>query len=875
MIKALKRAMALLLCLTLCLGLFPSAFAEELEAYDEEETIREIAESDNAADVIETAEGDGEIDEPEAEPRPQPEEEAAEDTAGEDAENEEPEVLPNPVRVLFLAGEDTPLDCLSVTDADGQVLDPVSDPDSGELQYGCYLLTPGDYVCRFHDETGRYADLEEPFHVEECEQQFISIDPELTVEEYTFSQTYIDPLYADVITEEDIPSSPYTHEEMLAELRELADAMDGAKRRSTEKFMLSSGIVHETVESAAAELKEQIMAHEEVATIRLAWSTKPDNDTWNRLCEQIMLTALAHTGVPTEGDYLRYEHGGYSTDGAVVLKGGRYVCRFDYSLLHFTTLEQENELTPIVDSILESLSLDGKNDYQKVFAIYQYLCDNVKYGGNGNLKYTAYSALKNKLALCQGYSAAFYRLCLAAGVDNRFIKSTEMGHAWNIVRMGGLYFELDSTWDAGEKPEDYRFFLKGSTYWLANHINSGISVLGDQFENSDFAAQYTLPTYDYNITRQPGNVSVLKDSKASFSVEAAGSDLTYCWQTLAADGSEWQTVPEAADRTLTVKAALADDGRCYRCVVSNSAGPVLSEAAILTVLDASCTFSLNLADSFGINFFVSGGDVLNDLTISWTKKDGTQVAMPVTDGKLQSAGKYYFALEKLAAKEMILPIPVKIMTADGTVVKETSCSVRSYCESVQKMQDPRYDILKPLCRAALEYGAYAQTFFNYRTDDLAAQDLHPETLPTVPDDFKVTQLATCTGIEYAQMTLTLVDRTQIKVYFFPVSDAYTADQYEATVTNAAGEVTKPTISTASNGALCVSIPGIPAAGLGDAYTVTLAHKDKSHTTVTASALSYPWLVQGGEEKQANVCKALYNYYLNAKAYFDATQGRSA
>ena len=146
-----------LLCLTLCLGLFPSAFAEELEAYDEEETICEIAESDNAADVIETAEGDGEIDEPEAEPRPQPEEEAAEDTAGEDAENEEPEVLPNPVRVLFLAGEDTPLDCLSVTDADGQVLDPVSDPDSGELQYGCYLLTPGEYVYRFHDETGRYA----------------------------------------------------------------------------------------------------------------------------------------------------------------------------------------------------------------------------------------------------------------------------------------------------------------------------------------------------------------------------------------------------------------------------------------------------------------------------------------------------------------------------------------------------------------------------------------------------------------------------------------------------------------------------------------------------------------------------------------------
>lgn len=66
--------------------------------------------------------------------------------------------------------------------------------------------------------------------------------------------------------------------------------------------------------------------------------------------------------------------------------------------------------------------MSGKNDYENTKAIYDYLCQNITYG-NDNLnddtyllKYTAYAALINKTAVCQGYAVLLYRLLLEEGI---------------------------------------------------------------------------------------------------------------------------------------------------------------------------------------------------------------------------------------------------------------------------------------------------------------------------------------------------------------------------------------------------------------------------------------------------------------------------
>ena len=86
------------------------------------------------------------------------------------------------------------------------------------------------------------------------------------------------------------------------------------------------------------------------------------------------------------------------------------------------------------------------------------------------------------------------------------------------------------------------------------------------------------------ITNHPQDVEVKEDETATFTVEATGSDLSYQWQQSTDKGSSWTNIARATSDTYTTgKTTMDMSGTQYRCVVSNSAGSVISDAATLTV----------------------------------------------------------------------------------------------------------------------------------------------------------------------------------------------------------------------------------------------------------------------------------------------------
>ncbi|MBQ1410280.1 MAG: immunoglobulin domain-containing protein [Oscillospiraceae bacterium] len=84
------------------------------------------------------------------------------------------------------------------------------------------------------------------------------------------------------------------------------------------------------------------------------------------------------------------------------------------------------------------------------------------------------------------------------------------------------------------------------------------------------------------ITGQPDSVEVALGKTASFSVVATGENLSYKWQYKKPSSSTWTTWSGKTAATVTVKASNANNGWQYRCIVSNAAGSVTSEAATLT-----------------------------------------------------------------------------------------------------------------------------------------------------------------------------------------------------------------------------------------------------------------------------------------------------
>ncbi len=203
---------------------------------------------------------------------------------------------------------------------------------------------------------------------------------------------------------------------------------------------------------------------------------------------------FAETENANEGDYLRYVWGGCPEVSIEIIRYGKdYYYYIPLQIVYYTTKAQEEELDAAVDELLAELAFNQYSTPRyKSDKIYEYITSNVEYDyanlddEDYTLKYTAYAALINKTAVCQGYATLYYRLARECGLETRVVtgESYNQNHAWNIVKMGDYYYYLDSTWDAGVTK--YNHYLKGSTDFTTDHTPE------DKYFESEFTQKYPI-----------------------------------------------------------------------------------------------------------------------------------------------------------------------------------------------------------------------------------------------------------------------------------------------------------------------------------------------------------------------------------------------
>lgn len=131
-----------------------------------------------------------------------------------------------------------------------------------------------------------------------------------------------------------------------------------------------------------------------------------------------------------------------------------------------------------VKGFLASLK-SGMSDYDIELAAHDWIAQRITYNHSAAsdpdshpLAFTAYGALVEGSAVCEGYAKAMKLLLNSAGIHCITVTGTlsNQGHMWNMVKVGGKWYNVDVTSDDGTAGLYHHYFnqtdehMRGATY---------------------------------------------------------------------------------------------------------------------------------------------------------------------------------------------------------------------------------------------------------------------------------------------------------------------------------------------------------------------------------------------------------------------------
>ena len=161
------------------------------------------------------------------------------------------------------------------------------------------------------------------------------------------------------------------------------------------------------------------------------------------------------------------------------------------------TLDDTEALQLIVDRSLlkltDKLDLGDCSDLQKVWKLHDFLIDNVEYFQEALLNTGSFEwcraqsilgLMLDKKAVCSGISMAFKYILNRIGVRSIVVLGTALNkndlkerHAWNIVKIAGVSYHIDMTWDITSSQKglrNYDYFILTDQLIFKDHYTDAV-----------------------------------------------------------------------------------------------------------------------------------------------------------------------------------------------------------------------------------------------------------------------------------------------------------------------------------------------------------------------------------------------------------------
>ena len=586
------------------------------------------------------------------------------------------------------------------------------------------------------------------------------------------------------------------------------------------------------VAAATEFLRQQMVERQEAVTITLPWpeGAEFDPETFSSIAndqyDQVWGSVFDHTGNGYEGDYLKNHYKSHECDIYYISDGeGDRIELCFRDIIYYTGSEEENYLTDTLSVIYDSLDLDGKSDYEKFDAIYDWIVKHVVYDYNTLYddgyyrKYSAFAAAINRTSVCQGYANLLYRMLLDNDVDCRIITGVANNgngyepHAWNIVGLKDkndqlFYYYVDATWDSGavykypstgtEFPMSYR--LRGvdsDSPFILDHTPA------EEFSSWDFLDAYFLSGEDYAVPFFSGHSVTL-------------------------------------DGLIGVNFMVKFDGLTLEQMQA-----------------ASVTFTVN----------------------------GRETTVPYSESTLNASGTARKFTVYINSVEMADRITA-VLSCDGKTFTQTY-SLTDYLDYIDTHADQFSENVIAICDSLRDLGHYTQEYLSgihdweigqdhlpieaKTTDDIIIDSNNPELISELDFGDLYISVSECSD-DIARASVSLVTETGTGIIVYVKPDVLLTDDWRVKVIGIDKDYYNiENVDEREDGRFAVIVSGIPAHELNLCFSVKIEYRTNHRVLFEAqfSVLGYVKMIIDGDNysvKHKAAASALFKYYLAVKEY---------
>ena len=173
---------------------------------------------------------------------------------------------------------------------------------------------------------------------------------------------------------------------------------------------------------------------------------------------------------------------------------------------YFETADETEYVNTHTKEILAELGTSQMSDYSKVKAVHDYVCELITYTNDVDNASSVYGAYVRGKGLCNSYALCMYKLLVEAGVPCHWIGGSagtgrdSAGHAWNIVKLGDQWYNLDATWDDADNDKiSYDYFLKG-TADFDEADTSQVHTMDNEYYESSYLTDFPIAETSYVVS---------------------------------------------------------------------------------------------------------------------------------------------------------------------------------------------------------------------------------------------------------------------------------------------------------------------------------------------------------------------------------------